>query len=327
MPSVSIIIPCYNSESFIKNCLESLLSQEYTDFEVLLVNDGSTDSTGTIIDEYSKRDCRFKAIHKQNGGVSSARNAGLNAARGEWICFVDSDDILKPDALNVMLASAGEDCDITFAGFEIYKNNRLSNTIPCLRTSQMNKLDFAKELFTPSDYYYQGFICSKIYKREIIEKYHIRFDEKIIYNEDRLFTLSYIAHIKKGFYTTQPVYEYYINGNNAMSSIKGPSYWKFETDLDAFIKMNSIIAGFGCEDLCGIVRQQTYNSYRYNRWLNKKYGNNDRTATKRLKSKILTVLAPQQFFLMESRHHISTFKSLVYNSYRRFANNNSLYLC
>src|SRR5690606_22590995 len=99
MPKVSVIIPVYNTENYLRECLDSILAQTFTDFEVLLINDGSTDSSGKICDEYAEKDSRIKVFHKENGGVSSARNLGLDNAKGEWICFVDSDDEILQDAL------------------------------------------------------------------------------------------------------------------------------------------------------------------------------------------------------------------------------------
>ena len=91
-PTISVIVPVYNAEKYLSRCMDSILVQTFTCFELLLVDDGSTDCSGRICDEYAKRDTRIRVIHKENGGVSSARNLGLDNAKGEWICFCDSDD-------------------------------------------------------------------------------------------------------------------------------------------------------------------------------------------------------------------------------------------
>ena len=93
-PTISVIVPVYNAEKYLSRCIDSILVQTFTCFELLLVDDGSTDCSGRICDEYAKRDTRIRVIHKENGGVSSARNLGLDNAKGEWICFCDSDDLL-----------------------------------------------------------------------------------------------------------------------------------------------------------------------------------------------------------------------------------------
>ena len=96
MPKVSIIVPVYNTEEYLSECIESILDQSFTDFELLLINDGSIDKSGKICDEYAKKDSRIVVIHKENGGVSSARNKGIEIAQGEWISFIDADDWITP---------------------------------------------------------------------------------------------------------------------------------------------------------------------------------------------------------------------------------------
>ena len=96
MPLISVIVPVYNTEKYLHRCIDSILNQTFTDFELLLINDGSTDSSSAICDEYAEKDCRVRVFHKPNGGVSSARNLGLEKAQGEWITFCDSDDRVYP---------------------------------------------------------------------------------------------------------------------------------------------------------------------------------------------------------------------------------------
>ena len=96
-PKISIIVPIYNMEQYLERCVDSILSQTYKDFEVILVNDGSTDNSDIICDDYAKKDQRIKVIHKRNGGLSSARNAGIKLSKGQWLLFIDSDDCVKPD--------------------------------------------------------------------------------------------------------------------------------------------------------------------------------------------------------------------------------------
>lgn len=115
---VSIIIPIYNTGDKLVRCLESVLNQTHDDFECLLVDDGSIDQSPRIIDEFAAKDSRFKAIHKPNGGVSSARNEGLRIADGEWVVFLDSDDTIKPNHIEAMLSVVEDGIDIVFTGFE-----------------------------------------------------------------------------------------------------------------------------------------------------------------------------------------------------------------
>ena len=101
-PKISIIVPVYNAEQYLRRCIDSILNQSFTDFELILIDDGSKDKSSDICDEYAAKDSRIKVYHKENGGVSSARNLGLDNANGEWIAFVDSDDFIKEDYLKHM---------------------------------------------------------------------------------------------------------------------------------------------------------------------------------------------------------------------------------
>ena len=98
--AISVIVPVYNTEKYLHRCVDSILAQTFTDFELLLIDDGSTDSSGAICDEYAQKDSRVRVFHKENGGVSSARNLGLDKAKGKWVTFVDSDDWIKESFLN-----------------------------------------------------------------------------------------------------------------------------------------------------------------------------------------------------------------------------------
>lgn len=118
MPIISVIVPVYNVEKYLPRCIDSILAQTFTDFELILVDDGSPDNCGAICDEYAAKDKRVRVIHKSNGGVSSARNAGLDAASGEYVTFVDSDDYIAEDRLKQMHSSIFESkADIAVAGF------------------------------------------------------------------------------------------------------------------------------------------------------------------------------------------------------------------
>lgn len=129
-PKISCIVPVYNVEKYLRRCVDSILNQTFTDFELILVDDGSPDNSPAICYEYAVKDSRIKVIHKVNGGVSSARNVGLDVAKGEWICFVDSDDLIEADYMQKMYEAAINNnsdfimCGIQqIAGYETLKNN------------------------------------------------------------------------------------------------------------------------------------------------------------------------------------------------------------
>ena len=103
-PKISVIVPVYNVEKYLRRCIDSILAQTFSDFELLLIDDGSKDSSGEICEEYAGKDARIRVFHRQNGGVSTARNLGIDKAKGEWIYFVDSDDVVLPSALGTFVA-------------------------------------------------------------------------------------------------------------------------------------------------------------------------------------------------------------------------------
>jgi len=129
MVKVSIIIPAYNVAGYIEPCLDSVLAQTFTDFEVVVVNDGSSDSTGDILDEYASRDARIKVIHKQNGGVSAARNDGIKAAQGEYFLFFDGDDFAEPYTIAELVQAMQEQrCDVLLYGYHRWRDGKITQT-------------------------------------------------------------------------------------------------------------------------------------------------------------------------------------------------------
>lgn len=287
-PLISIIIPIYNAQSYIERCVKSIQSQCFNNYEILLIDDGSTDDSAKKCDYLSLDDNRIKTFHKSNGGVSSARNLGLDKASGNWILFCDADDELLPNSLQHFVDAITENIDFIMADYIEEPYTKL----PEISSSHFsNLLNSNKFLF--KEYYgrYGGYIWNKIFKKEIIDKVHLRFDEGIYYNEDRLFIfqyLSYISHDKH--YINLPVYKYYKSSSSAMASIEGLNFWKFETDLDAFIKINIIASGAKSKSLIKLVKKGAFNSYRKNIQLNRKFGQNNRERNIRLKEKINTVL-------------------------------------
>lgn len=192
-PLISIISPCFNGASFIDRCVTSVLAQTETDWELLIINDGSTDSSDSVIESWTKKDHRIKNISKNNGGVSSARNLGLDYARGKWITFLDIDDTLEPNALKLLINLAEHNnYDIVYAGYNIIKNDTAIGKTPALRKVTMTANELSLELFRPSDYPYQGYNWSKLYKKSIIDNHNIRFAESIKYNEDQVCLFSNI---------------------------------------------------------------------------------------------------------------------------------------
>ena len=146
-PMVSIIVPVYNAEEYISRCVDSILNQEYKDFELILVDDGSTDCSGQLIDDYAKADNRIVVIHKENGGVSHTRNLAIEHARGTYIQFLDSDDWITPDATKLLVRAAEENqCDLVIADFYRVVGNRLSHKGDIDEDKMMTKEEFAEHM-------------------------------------------------------------------------------------------------------------------------------------------------------------------------------------
>ncbi|WP_349763500.1 glycosyltransferase [Fusobacterium sp. SYSU M8D902] len=217
---VSIIVPIYNSEKWLKFCLDSILTQNYKNFELILINDGSKDSSGIICDNYAKRDSRIKVYHKKNEGVSAARNDGIKYSQGKYIQFLDSDDIIKFQMTKGLVELAErENADIVMCDFEILNEIEISNYIfqPILgvKIGKMNKLEAMKNILRIDGY--QGFLWNKLLKKELLNmNKEIRFDNGISICEDLLFCCKYLSQANKIVYTSEKLYGY-VQHENSLS--------------------------------------------------------------------------------------------------------------
>lgn len=254
---LSIIVPVYNVERYLAECLDSILNQTLTDFELILVNDGSTDSSGRICDEYVQKDDRIKVIHISNGGAANARNTGLEQANGELIGFVDSDDWIEPDMFRSLCEKAeSTSSDLVFCDYITESENGSVNE----KCYHYDKCSFNRDeiikMFLPyffgyadseltdykthcplADYHSYNYIC--VYQSEIIQKSEIRFkSERAFFNEDNLFNLDYIFQAKKITYLPEYFYHYRYNSNSISKSFN-QSY--FECKLRKFEYLTNFI--------------------------------------------------------------------------------------
>lgn len=196
-PKISVIVPVYNVEKYLRRCVDSILAQTFTDFELLLIDDGSKDKSGEICDEYEKTDNRVKVFHKENGGVSSARNLGLDNAKGEWIAFVDSDDWLDSNCY-LSLMKDENIADLTYFGCCLHFPDgycTLCRPSP-FYTSDRNELEeqLAYLKNNIQGFEYLGYTWNKLFKKNIIDIHQIRFTQGLTLREDEVFTLSYAVH-------------------------------------------------------------------------------------------------------------------------------------
>lgn len=217
-PMVSIIVPVYNAEQYLRRCVDSILNQEYTDFEVFLVNDGSTDSSGDICEEYGNKDTRVNVIQKENTGVSDSRNLALDRARGKYLQFLDSDDWITPDATRLFVRAAEEyGCDMVISDFYRVVGERLSPKGDIEEEGVLTREEFAAHMMeNPADFYY-GVLWNKLYRRDIVEEHKLRMDTDISWCEDFMFNLEYIRYAKVFYALHAPIY-YYVKRKGSLAS-------------------------------------------------------------------------------------------------------------
>lgn len=215
---VSIIVPIYNAEQYLRRCVDSILNQEYTDYELLLVNDGSTDASGDICEEYGDRDSRVIVIQKENTGVSDSRNRALDRARGKYLQFLDSDDWITPDATRLFVRAAEEyGCDMVISDFYRVVGERLSPKGDIEEEGVLTREEFAAHMMeNPADFYY-GVLWNKLYRRDIVEGHNLRMDTNINWCEDFMFNLEYIRYAKVFYALHAPIY-YYVKRKGSLAS-------------------------------------------------------------------------------------------------------------
>ena len=256
MNSISIIIPVYNAEKYLTECLDSIIAQSYRDFEVILVNDGSRDRSLDICNEFAARDCRIKVIDKPNGGVSSARNCGIKQASGEWITFIDSDDLINKDFLHSLVTAAGEDVDFVMSGL-IFFDDSSGLKINEERLPIISKLatDNPEDCFTLATLPLITSPVSKLYRRAIITKHNVAFSEKLSYGEDRDFNLQYIGFCRTASAIDYAGY-YYRKGLTDSLSVRRDYLGLLKHDLEYWSKLSEYFAKKHCDDVA--VRTYLY---------------------------------------------------------------------
>lgn len=225
---ISVIVPVYNAEKYLERCIHSVINQTYDNWELLLVDDGSQDQSGNICDKYSKTDPRIIVIHQSNEGVSVARNNGIDAATGEYILFLDSDDWIENNTLYYISRKIDDTIDFfLFDYYEVTENGKYEKHFFKNRTEIVFNEDaqYSKELLLTAfaGHYTEyavnrpliGGICGKVYQRSIIVKNAIKFTKGVSICEDMLFNICYCSLCEKIVYESIALYNYYINENSA----------------------------------------------------------------------------------------------------------------
>lgn len=216
MPKVSVIVPVYNAEAYVARGIDCILAQGFMDFELILVDDGSSDGSGSICDKYADRDSRVKVIHQENAGVSAARNAGLKAAQGEWVTFVDSDDLVLDCFLESLVNAAAKDdrIDLAYCGYAIIDSGA---SIKSYKSGAYVGQEPMHELLSKTNLLFRCSPWAKLFRRSIITDNGLQFDVNLSISEDRLFLYNYLVHVRGIAVTSQVGYLY---GSFSPTSLK-----------------------------------------------------------------------------------------------------------
>ena len=232
MPEISVIIPIYNAGLYLNKCIESLISQTFGDFELLLVNDGSNDGSGIICDEYAARDQRIRVFHQPNSGVTAARKNGWKNAQGNWIAFVDADDTAHQNLLEVLINQARQyDCDIVNVSFQSVPGGRKWIH---KKLGLMNHKEYLESFLYNQTY---GVVYASIYKKSIVAESTFSFDPSLKIGEDVLMNIDLALRSRSAVNIPDILYDYTDNENSVMNrKIRHPLYFEryYQTKKNLF---------------------------------------------------------------------------------------------
>lgn len=222
-PLVSIIIPIYNAGKYLARCLHSVCSQRYSALEIILVDDGSTDVSAELCRMFAAKDSRIRIITKQNGGVSAARNAALEEAKGEFIQFVDADDYLDENATRLLVERQREtDADLVIAHYCRVTDSHTTLHGFIDSRGVLTQTSFALHMMeNPASFYY-GVLWNKLYRGSVLRQQALRFDAALRWSEDFLFNLFYLPHCQKVASLRTPIYYYCKNEDSATANLHNP---------------------------------------------------------------------------------------------------------
>lgn len=203
-PVISVIVPVYNVEKYLKKCLDSIVNQTYQDLEIILVDDGSTDTSGIICDQYAKKDSRIKVVHQENKGQSSARNSGLEIAKGNYIAFVDSDDTIETNMFEILMEMQEiTECDLAICGHRtVQEGASFITSDESFSTELLDIEALWEEVFGKLN----NAVWNKLFKKDLLVG--IRFSLELTHGEDLIFNLEYLIRCKAGAINRQPCYNY-----------------------------------------------------------------------------------------------------------------------
>lgn len=213
--TLSIIIPAYNAAPYLEACIESVMAGTFRDFEVLLIDDGSVDDTGSISDRLAEKYPAIKVFHTENSGLSNARNLGMEHAAGRYIGFVDADDIVAPNMFEALVHCMGPDIDLAVCRFQRCRRDELNVTeVPVARRTTANQAETAQQILTGG---YGPNVWNKLFKAEVLNQNGIRFRRDCRAMEDMYFSMDYLVHCTNAVFLDAQLY-YYIITNGSITS-------------------------------------------------------------------------------------------------------------
>lgn len=276
---VSVVVPVYNVEAYLEECLDSLLAQTYPYVEILLIDDGSTDGSVAICDEYSLKNSQIKVFHKENGGVSSARNLGIEKALGEYIIFVDADDKIHKELIEIYMKTTSKMevlvCKIA-EGFELFSKDAIEG-FENFRLEDFMKFFLEDCVNSP---------CNKLYNREILLKHKIHFPEDLSLGEDLLFNLNYFVYAPKIYKVcSHPLYYYRVDGHESLSSAFRMDLFELQLrmfhELEQFLLQMDLFVGVNKEQYYSVFWNRLYLTFQiYENYIKK---TSDNKASEKLK--------------------------------------------
>ena len=232
-PLISVIVPIYNVDKYLDKCVESIVNQTYKNLEIILVDDGSPDKSPKMCDEWAKKDNRIVVIHKKNGGVCTARNMGLDKAKGEWITFVDADDYIEPTYAEDMLNKAIETNSkyVCCGYYKIYQNNTESINADGTEKT-LDKKEYLISLLNVQTSY--GFVHMKLIQKDVLKG--IRFNESLVVGEDALFNIELTKNLDKVVIFNKPLYNYRVNLDSAVRRYDDNYVNKYTDSMETMTK-------------------------------------------------------------------------------------------
>lgn len=261
---VSIVAPVYNIERYLSPFIDSVLRQTFTEWELLLVDDGSSDSSGRICDDYARKDKRISVIHKINGGVSSARNAGLKQIKGDWVLMPDPDDELPLDSLETLMSSVSDEIDLLSASYVWYKNGKLK--IPSSKSIDM---DLTREDYVslmgviPQPRNLDRRCCNKLFRASIIRDNDVFFPEDVYYREDILYNYLFINAVERKIRCiSYDMYIYYMRDTGAAITLQDSYSRKSGGKFIAMTRCYDILEQMGSSNLTKArMKSEILNAY------------------------------------------------------------------